>query len=343
MENMNKYFVIVFFLAMNTAVFSNDSRTILGSSVEIIDNENTNVIMQNEEINIALYKNYYEVTVLFDFYNDGPDETILLGFPVETILQDFPSERKWAVIDDFRTYINGNLLSEYIVKEESSEDRGYITTTKWFLREVTFPGNNHTYSKVTYKAPYNSHGFFKNAGYIYGTGINWKNAIGKMTIYINHEDNIIIDYINIGNNNFFAFKWEANGRYKYTAENIEPENRNQWISISIQPFDIYGEYHNEFGSWAEGWVWDEYLIYKEETDIKLYTKNQVRLFINFFYAIHGYDFRNPLYKNYFSKQESLYTYSDKKYTINPNFSENDFNEYEIKNINYLLKIEKMIP
>jgi hypothetical protein len=299
--------------------------------------------MQNEEINIVLYKNHYEVTVIFDFYNDGPDETILLGFPVKTIIQDYPDDREWAVIDDFKTYINGNLLSEYIVKEESSEDRGYITTTKWFLREVTFLKNNHTYSIVTYKAPYNNSGFFKNAGYIYGTGMNWKNAIGKMTIYINHGDDIIIDDVNIASNNLFDFIWEANGRYKYIAENIEPENKDQRIRISIQSFDIYGEYHNEFGSWADGWIWDKYLLYKEETDIQLYTKNQIRLFINFFYALHGYDFRNQSYKNYFNKLETFYDYNNTKYIMNLNFSDNDFNEIERKNLDYLISIERMIP
>jgi hypothetical protein len=299
--------------------------------------------MQNEEINIVLYRNYYEVTVIFDFYNDGPDETILLGFPVMTIIQDYPDDREWAVIEDFRTYINGNLLSNYIVKEESSEDRGYITTTKWFLREVTFLGNNHTYSKITYKAPYNTSGFFKNAGYIYGTGMNWKNAIGKMTVYINHGDDIIIDDVNIGNNNLFDFIWEANGRYKYTAENIEPENQDQDIRIFIQLFDIYSEYRNEFGHWAEGWAWDRFLLYKNSTDIKLYTKNQIRLFINFFYAIHGYDFKNPLYKNYFQTLRSFIDYNGTKYIMNPGFSESDFNEFERKNLDYLINIERMIP
>jgi hypothetical protein len=171
--------------------------------------------------------------------------------------------------------------------------------------------------------------------------MNWKNAIGKMTVYINHGDDIIIDDVNIGNNNLFDFKWEANGRYKYISENIEPENKNQMIEITIQPFDIYGEYDNEFGDLYLGWMWDECLIYKEETDIHAYTKNQVRLFINFFYAIHGYDFRNPLYKNYFIKQRSIH--NGRNYTINQNFSENDFNEYERRNIDYLLKMEKMIP
>jgi hypothetical protein len=298
--------------------------------------------MREEEINITLHKDYYEVTVIFDFYNAGADEIILLGFPIKKVIQDYSDDKEWAKLIDFKSYINENLLSEYIIKEETTTDGSYITTIAWHLREVSFPGNSHTYSRVAYKAPYNKLGFFKNAGYIYGTGINWMNEIGKMKIYINHDDDIIIDSITWGENKQFNFTWEANGRYKYEIENIEPELTDQ-ILIFIQPFDIYGEYHNEFGDWADGWNWDRHLMYENEQDIKLFTSNQIRLFINFFYAIHGYDFKNPVYKNYFQNLRSFGDYNNTKYKINPNFTEKNFNEIERKNINYLLKIERMIP
>jgi hypothetical protein len=329
-------------VSINNIIFANDSRTILGSSVEIIDNENTNIIMQEEEINITLHKDYYEIMVTFDFYNSGIDETVLLGFPIKTVIQDYPDDKEWAKLIDFKSYINGKLLSGYIIKEETSTDRSYITTITWYLREVLFPENSHTYSRVAYKVPYNNFGFFKNAGYIYGTGINWREEIGKIVIYINHDDDIIIDSVNLGKGKQFNFTWEANGRYKYDIENIEPELTDQ-VLIFIQPFDIYGEYHNEFGDWADGWGWDRYLMYKNEQDIKLFTKNQIRLFINFFYAIHGYDFKNPLYKNYFQNLRSFADHKNTKYKINQRFTEDDFNDFERKNIDYLLRIEKMIP
>jgi hypothetical protein len=337
---MNKCICVALVLLVTTVVFSNESRTILGSTVEIIDNENTNISMQEEVINITLHKEYYEVDVEFIFYNCGPDETILLGFPVQTILQDYPENSEWAILDDFKTFINGNILSEYITREEKSDDGTYITTKKWYLRKALFTQESHTYSKVTYRAPYNNFGFFKNAGYIFGTGRNWKNDIGKITIYINHGDDIIIDYTN--NLEKFNFTWEANGKYKYEIENIEPEETASF-RIFIQPFDIYGEYRNEFGDWSYGWWWDRDLMFKDETKINLYTKNQIRLLINFFYAFHGYDFKNPLYKNYFQNLRGFFDLYNTKYKINPNFSEKDFNEFERKNIDYLLKIEKMIP
>jgi hypothetical protein len=258
---MNKYLIGVLILVINGTAFSNDSRTILGSSVEVIDNENTNIIMRDEKINITLHKDYYEVTVIFDFYNNGADEIVLLGFPVKTVIQDY--DKEWAKLIDFKSYINENLLSEYTIKEETLTNGLYITTTAWYLREVLFPENSHTYSRVTHRAPYNKSGFFKNAGYIYGTGINWKERIGKMTININHGDDIIIDSILFGKDKQFNFIWESNGKYKYEIENIEPETTDQ-IRIFIQPFDIYGEYHNEFGDWADGWGWDRYLMYEIE-------------------------------------------------------------------------------
>jgi hypothetical protein len=79
------------------------------------------------------------------------------------------------------------------------------------------------------------------------------------------------------------------------------------------------------------WNWDKYLMYSKETDIRLFTKNQIRLFINYFYAIHGYDFKNSLYKNYFQNLKDFDDDKRIKYRINPNFSENDFNEFERKN------------
>ena len=324
---------ILIFLLMANIVFPNESRTVLGSSIEVLDNENTNIIMLEEVINITLYKEYYEVTVEFDFYNEGAQEVILLGFPIKATYQPIADERELAKLYNFESYINGILLPEYTVREESTEDRFYITTTTWFLREVVFPANSHTYSRVTYRAPYNHAGFFKSAGYIYGTGRSWKGNIGRMTIFVNHEDDIIIDGVSFRNGHSPNFTWVGNGKYQYVMENFNPELDSS-IHIGITPFDIYGQYRHEFGDWAEGWIWNEHLLYRNENDIRLFTKNQIRLFINFFYALHGYNFRNELYIDYFRKIND---------TINPNFSENDFNEIERKNIDWLLNLERMIP
>ena len=351
---MKKYIFLAFLLILNNLVYSNDSRIIFGSSVEIIDNEHTNIVMQEEEINITLHKGYYEVDVTFNFFNTGDDEYVSLGFPVEAVFQQLPANKEQTVLDDFKSYINGDIIQEYTIKEDTQyhgdkeEPFTYVTYTKWYIREVLFPANENTVSRVTYKAPYSHSGFTRSAGYIFGTGYNWKGTIGKMVVKIAHKDDIRIDYFYIGkikgNEIRPYFSWEGDGEYKFEFTDIEPTVTDK-ILLSIREhkmFDAIGNDFEEDGLGGRGWIWNEVLLYDDISELKLYTRNQLRLFINFFYAIHGYNFEDKLYKTFFQNLKSIKGGGD-KYTINDNFSESDFNEIERKNIEYLLNLEKMIP
>ena len=351
---MKKSILLALLLAVNNLVYPNDSRIIVGGGVEIIDNENTNVIMQEEEINITLHKDYYEVDVTFNFFNTGDDEYISLGFPVEAHFQQFPSNKEWAVLDDFKSYLNGNIIQEYTIKEDiqyhGDKERvyTYITHTKWYIREVLFPANENTISRVTYKAPYSHGGFDTTARYIFGTGHNWNGPIEKMVVKIAHEDDIRIDNFYIGrikdNEMIQFFSWEGDGRYKFEFKDIEPIVTDNIVLLirEDEMFNATGNNFGEGGLGGRGWIWDEYLLYDNISELRLYTRNQLRLFINFFYAIHGYNFDDKLYKTFFQNLESIKD-GKGKYTVNDKFSENDFNEFERKNIDYLLNLEKMIP
>ncbi|GHV13261.1 hypothetical protein FACS189491_07960 [Spirochaetia bacterium] len=349
---MNKFICIVVFFNLTVFSFSNDSRTILGSSVQIIDNENTNITMQEEIINIRLHRDFYEVDVTFYFINTGETETISLGFPVEAEFQNFSSEKEWAILSDFRSYINNALIQRYTIKEETKyttnppgDPHDYVLYTKWYIREVIFPGNSTTVSRVTYKAPYGHSGFDITGGYIFGTGYNWKGPIGKMVINIIHDDDIFLDRFTIGRYTkekiVDYFTWKGSGMYKFEFNNIEPIISDR-IRFYISKCNMLNAAYNEFGDSFLGWMWDEQLLYENVSDLKLYTKNQIRLFINFFYAIRGYNFKNQRYKDFFTGLKNINN-ENRKYAINPNFSENNFNEYEKKNIAYLLRLEKMIP
>jgi len=54
---MRKY-IFLMFLFSSISLFPNDSRIVLGSTVEIIDSENTNIIIQDEVITISLGEAY---------------------------------------------------------------------------------------------------------------------------------------------------------------------------------------------------------------------------------------------------------------------------------------------
>jgi hypothetical protein len=214
------------------------------------------------------------------------------------------------------SYINGELISEYIIKEEEYKEMPYfIIKKKWYIREILFPEKSHTYSIVTYRVK-NQYSIADDAllGYIFGTGRSWKdNKIGKMTVYITHDDDDII-ILGIRRIDTFDFTWEANGKYKFEIENIEPEIEDR-IYISIQRsknfFDYFlNYYHTEyFNYYQAGYNTKGKLLYKDKDDIQYYTINQIRLLINSFFA-------------------------NQKYELD---------EVDIKNINYLLRLESMIP
>jgi hypothetical protein len=343
-EKMYKYLSLMLLLLSSVAI-SNDCIVILGSSDEIVSVQATNISMREEEIIITLHKDYYEVDVTFDFFNNGAEEKVLLGFPVKDMVP--PALDDKIEVYDFKSYVNGEAIPVNTTKKNTVSQNTDKKYKKWFIRDVMFPANSRTVSRVTYKSKYSYCGWSSLAGYIYGTGRFWKGGIGKMTVIINHGDDMLIELIGFGEAKPSEFIWEANGKYKYVFESVNPTHDDESISIEVQRFTsgLYGKYDEEFGVQGSeySWLWSEYLLYKNPTDIRHYTKNQIRLFINFFFALHGYDFKNSLYKEYFQKLKSFDDKDYTKYKVNPNFKESDFNEIERKNIDYLLKLEKMIP
>jgi hypothetical protein len=372
-------------MLLSGAALANDGIVFLAESVELVEDKKTNVAMREEEIIITLYRDYYEVDVSLKFYNDGPDEKLLVGFPVIVSGSGFnEKEAEKARKAILKSYVNGKLLSpaEYTIKEEYDRDTIYYSIndrsirlagyTKWLLREIVFKSKSYTESRVVYKMPYSTNYGPTYAGYRYGTGRSWKGPIGKMAVVVNHGDDLIAGVVEDGWANadeeklkYTQFIWEANGRYRYIFENVNPRTKNDYIRISIAENDMqkyynqfecqeYGLFSCRFDCWYEcegeegrdwfpgSWHWHKALIYKDPSDIRLFTKNQVRLFINFFFAAHGYDFKNPQYKNYFQKLKYV-GHNTAPYKVNPSFSEKDFNDIERKNIDYLLKLEKMIP
>ena len=363
-------FYVFIFVCMRT--LANDSSiSIQAGSVSILDDTRTNISMIEEIINITLHSSHFEVTVDFTFYNDGPSEKILLGFPVNMSNFNTKIPENWNSIIEFESYINGKLITEYFIKDEinnligeivrdnnelivgfnENNSGSHLDVTRWFIREVVFSGNSYTYSRVTYKSPYYNRNFFGGGGvtlakYIYGTGRSWKGNIGKMTVFLNHGDNRRVEYINFGQGEYYrrsnihkpSINLEANGKYRFILNNMKPE-KDEDIIVSVRGFSYnlsdeskYWHFYDDSDYQSDYiWNWDKNLLYEEFSDIGFYTKNQLRLFINTFYAHRGYEFQNPIWKNYF-----------RKYPVNLNFKDSDFNDIERKNLNWLLNLEKMI-
>jgi hypothetical protein len=312
--------------------------------------------MHQETINMRLYRDYYDVDVTFEFINTGETETISLGFPVEVYTQSLPDYKKEALLVDFHSYINDKLLDEYTIMEEVTghDDReyGYVTYTKWYIREVVFPANSTTISRVAYRTPYGHSSFSKTGGYIFGTGYNWKGTIGKMTVNVTHNDDLFIEDFSFGRYSSEAvldsYTSTGSGIHRFEFNNVETEFQDR-IRFGIVKCNMLNTTLNEFrGTPFDGWMWSNDLLQRDR-QINLYTKPQIRLFINYFYAIYGYNFRDRNYFNFFT---GLSYVTDKivngkyvfvEYKVNPDFSEEIFNKIERKNIDYLLTLERRIP
>ena len=329
---MNRYLCLCLclFFFINALIFANDTRIILGSSFGIAENKNTNVRINQETINVRLYREYYDVDVTFEFINSGETETILMGFPVEVLEQSYPNFKETALLVDFRSYINGELLSDYSVMENiiphDNKEYGYVTYTKWYIREVIFPGNSTTISKVIYRTPYGHSSFDKIGGYIYGTGYNWSGAIGKMTVIVTHDDDLYVENLSFGRYKsediLNSYSSLGSGIHRFEFNNVEAKLQDR-IKFRIKNCSMLNTTYNEFtGTWTDGWMWSSYLLQREK-EINLYSKPQIRLFINIFYAIYGYNFRNENYKNFFMRMEYIIDtiVNDKnefiRYVVNP--------------------------
>jgi hypothetical protein len=308
----------VFFM-LSLSVYANESRIVSGGSIKIIDNENTGVVMEEEEINITLHQRYYEVDVIFKFFNTGSSEKILAGFPISSYISPYssPEDRELIKAISFRSYVNGSEMRCEPREEITTNERGENKTI-WYTKEIEFPPNRYTTIRNIYWLHYSASGFYSTADYIYGTGYNWKNAIGKITVNIKHNDTIIIEDFDFGSlkdkNPKQAFQITGDGEYRFVFNNIEPEEND---SICVYGKD--SDYHSIGDDRYLGWIWNEQYIDEDESGILMCTRNQVQQWIRRFYTNHAV------------------TIFGKTLFYTP------FNSIERRNIAYLRKLEQQIP
>jgi hypothetical protein len=326
-----KLLAFALFYSIFSGLYANDTfyYYIAGGNIVPAEHNQTNVEMKEETINIELFDDYYIVTVDFDFYNNGQDENLLVGFPY---LVQYYGKFTIASIYNFKTWVNDILVEHSNNTIEISKQRyGEIVKNFAFTKNVYFPSNETTKIKVQYYADYGGDDYEITANYFYGSGRPWDKTIGKITININNNirkfDAWIyefdIPHINVSDH----IKWNGD-TMQITLENIEPEE-NDTLQIyladrlwSYYPPSLTAErFRNRVG------VLDKKIL-------SLLSGAQLRLLRNAFYALYGYDFRDENLKNIFMDVFKQF------YQIDNNFNENLFTEKERYNINVILEEER---
>jgi len=332
-------FCIYFFLA--AMLFANDYYYYLlsgGTLMPANDNE-TDVELVDEVIVFELFDDYYTITVDFNFYNHGESVNLLVGFPYAAGISGHVTYNTYnqQSLFDFQSWVNGNLEETRNMPIEmnlSDQDmlgsyRAYTQDVDYaYTKEVFFPSQQHTKTKVRYNARYGSDGDYWLASYLYGSGRGWFNRIGKAEVIVKNSSKYWIYGIRAGipspgneplDNKDLKHYW-VNNDLVFALENFEPDyndiievllsDRPMFDFSMFKPLSVSYDYRNMIFQPNQLW----YL-----------TREQLRILRNLFYALHGYNFRDSALLNYFSSYFG-------SYEINYEFTEDMITGIERRNI-----------
>lgn len=327
----NKCFVIIlFYTALN--IYANDSWVeSAGGSFSIIDGKMTDVQMVSENIKITLFDNYYEMDILFNFFNSGETVELNVGFPEYSYGTGTVTN-----IRNFDTSVNNNHVDIEIMANNDINSK----IKQWYIKKVIFQKNEYLESRVKYQADYSNYGSYKSVEYLYGTGCTWKDEIKNITINIINHTTFWLNNID-----FHTGSWDpinkkrineshfpinilrkTNDEIEINVNNITPYKDDTFLLI----FSSFPVFENPlFGISESRWVLRDRIF--NANDLLLLNNEQLRLMRNSIYAYHGYVFQSIDLQEYFSKQYW--------YKRNDEFNESLFSENEMINISNILDEE----
>ncbi|MBQ9238629.1 MAG: YARHG domain-containing protein [Treponema sp.] len=321
---MKKFMLGFLFLSLCAVLLANDTYFVLaGGTLTPTTASMTGVEMEREEIAVALYDGYYEITVDFSFYNRGAALTMPVGFPF--FKQGTHGSGK---IYDFVTWINGEKTdyASHPIDEQWERETGLSYA---YVKTVTFPSHQRTATKVSYKAAYGAEAPSNlRAVYLYGSGTSWASRIGEIVIRVsNYSSSWIYSLAMPGENFDGAIQWQDGSTFMTTVKNIEPEYTD-CIEIQLcRPFFDTGP-----KAFPRSFYYDEIEI--PQLTLDLLREDQLRLLRNWFYALHGYRFKSTDLINIFSRE--------KWYSLNDTFTESQLSDMERANIEKILITERAL-
>lgn len=323
--------LIPFLLSANDGMF-------LSEGGQLIPVKETSIEMQKEILYLKYTPNGMEVSVYFEFYNPGDARDEIVGFVTPPASEDFTmseEERekirtakpeKHPYIDDFMVMVNKKLLPYQVNYVEKSGFKNDFFDARG--------GDYIYYFNVHFEKGMNvvrHHYIFKGSSslndisfaYRLTTGIMWAGGkIGDFTLIIDatneamtifspkHKDNYISPWNVQGIGNFLTLKdahraFMKSGVLSCQVENFVPTSD---LYIQFTPKHHYllpvtnGTEMFHSGVLLNFFYFDP-VEYKDgfEQDFAALTDAELQLLINFFYAIHSYNFKTESIKTQFSK------------------------------------------
>lgn len=303
----NKIFILLIFLFTSNAFTDDTIYGILGKSIVAVDVEKPDIELSEENVTLTLYPNYFEINVDFIFFNEGEEQTLIVGFPVTYGIMQ-------AKLYDFKVWINDEAVKREFNPIEQDKDGTpliHIPATKdskewWTYKSdfaykfpVTFK-HGITTTKINYKNIYRLGPDMTSDDlyYYYGTASKWKNDLKKIELMVINKSPYSIFSENI------SYRIEdykrtilSSDSYKITMLNIEPVwfDSFEWNIRSINK--AIEEFYNE----AEKIEQSDFDYTRSELgSLADYSKAQLRIIRNAVYALHGYNFKSKDLQELFS-------------------------------------------
>lgn len=245
----------------------------IGDSVQPLEHTQVKMVSKDVTAEVNVLETYFEA--VFTFHNDGPETTVLMGFPEASGMDREPSEehpyrRFHQDLEDFTTYIDGEMVE--VEREEGLlQDSGLnaVEFPNWYTWKVDFAEDETVVVKNTYRAPNSVEaGILTSTGYIKSTGATWQGSIGEARITFKLQDispHQLIFAVPPG------FQVE-DGNLIWEWENLEPRH-NIEISFNIH-FSGHMREYNLSDKTIEVWDdWDEKLRDRNYSRILSETEN----------------------------------------------------------------------
>jgi hypothetical protein len=335
---MKKLFFVTFFFLI-IKLFGNDYFYYLlsgGTLMPASDNE-TLVELVDEVVIFDLYDDFFVITADYNFYNHGEAIHLLVGFPYAADAK-FTLNR-WGSLFDFQSLVNDSLVeTRNMPIEIDFSDQKLLGIDYAYTKEVFFPSQQNTKTRVTYKAKYGADKGMWLASYLYGSGKGWFSCIGKAEIIIKNNSKYWIYGIKMGepshnnlplNNVDLKHHW-VNNDLVFLMKNFEPGYNDVievFLYLPLYDINLVRPLYLSLNAY----------IYRrtvfKPNQLWYLTKEQLRLLRNLFYALYGYNFKDAALLDYFSSYFG-------SYEVNLDFNENMLSAIERQNVE-IIQIEEL--
>lgn len=300
-----------------------------GGAIKLISGLSS-VRMVGEDVKIIINStSTYDVDASFVFYNESQSTTVLVGFPMSGWS---PENRITGEFRSFKTFVNGKEVA-VLNRYKDAEGDEMPVNERWKVKEVYFPQNKKTITRVQYTAPYGHYsGGALFIDYVIGTGASWYGNIGISTFTMIFPDDF--NSTPLGDTPF-----RRGSVLEGKCEFIRTRNTMTWRTPEFKPglddtFSVYIEPGSQ--PWTEPES-NTFNYASEPVDIQFLEKlsiKQLKLLRNEIFARHGRIFADTMLRKYFSAQPW--------YKQNPNFKDSELNEIEKENSDTIFSYEKKL-